>query len=78
MPTIKIADTCNEWTNIRQQQTAGPTTYWIQGFIAAYNQYEYTGSNPKGVMGNSNEADIETWLDNYCQKNTQSNPRTAI
>lgn len=73
-----IAATCGEWVDARQQHEAQPTTYWLQGFIAAYNEYQYTGKNPNGIMGNAKETDIAKWLDNYCQKHPQSNPQGAI
>lgn len=75
---IKIAETCDEWIDARQQHTAKPTTYWLQGFIAAYNEYQYMGKNPKGIMGNAKETDIAKWLDGYCQKHSQSYPQEAI
>jgi hypothetical protein len=73
-----VAENCSEWAEARQQSTAEPTIYWLQGFVAAYDLYEYTGKNPKGVMGSAEGDDLATWMDSYCQKNSQSNPQAAI
>ncbi len=75
---INVVQNCSEWLDARQQNTAEPTLYWIQGFVAAYDQYEYTGKNPNGVMGNAEGNDLATWMDDYCQQNNQSNPQEAI
>ena len=75
---INVAESCSEWIEVRQQSTAEPTIYWLQGFVAAYDQYEYSGKHPKGVMGNAKGNDLASWLDGYCQKNSQSNPQAAI
>lgn len=75
---FKLVENCNEWIEARQQNTAEPTIYWLQGFVAAFDQYEYTGKNPKGVMGNAKGNDLATWMDDYCQKNNQSTPQEAI
>lgn len=73
-----IAENCQQWENTRAQQSEQATLYWLQGFVAAYNEYEYRGKHPDGVFKTSDSAVIATWLDEYCQTNPQSNPQEAV
>ena len=43
------ATSCGEWVEERKQDNKGflITLSWIQGFISAYNDYVYSGKNPK-------------------------------
>jgi hypothetical protein len=73
-----IAKTCSQWKQIRQQAAEQTTMYWLEGFIAAYNQYEYRGRHPRGVFKTSDQQVIVKWLDDYCQANPNSNPQEAV
>ena len=72
------ANDCQQWTTVRHQGTEQATLYWLQGFVAAYNEYEYTGRNSKGVLRSSDPKVITEWLDGYCQNNPKSNPQEAV
>lgn len=73
-----IAENCQQWENTRAQKSEQATLYWLQGFVAAYNEYEYRGSHPQGVLKTSDPQFISKWLDEYCQINPQSNPQEAV
>lgn len=75
---LTIADDCKQWTTVRQQGVEQATLYWLEGFVAAYNEYEYTGRNPQGVLRSSDPKVITQWLDGYCQNNPKSNPQKAV
>lgn len=75
---LTVADDCQQWTIVRQQGAEQSTLYWLQGFVAAYNEYEYTGRNPQGVLRSSDPKVITQWLDGYCKNNPKSNPQKAV
>jgi hypothetical protein len=75
---LTVANNCQQWTTVRQQSSEQNTLYWLQGFVAAYNEYAYTGRNPQGVLRSSDPKVITEWLDGYCQNNPQSNPKKAV
>jgi len=75
---LTVADDCQQWTTVRQQGAEQTTLYWLQGFVAAYNEYEYTGRNPQGVLRSSDPKVITQWLDGYCKNNPKSNPQKAV
>ena len=74
----KIAENCSEWLDARKQNSHGPSLNWLQGFVAGYNEYKYAGKHPQGVLGTNKGSEVAEWMDNYCQKNINSNPRAAI
>lgn len=75
---MPIAETCGQWQQVRQQSTEEATMYWLEGFVAAYNEYEYRGKHPKGVFKTSDPKVISKWLDDYCQNNPDSSPKEAV
>lgn len=75
---LTVASNCQQWIKVRHQSTEQTTLYWLQGFVAAYNEYEYTGRNPQGVLRSSDPIIITEWLDGYCLNNPQSNPQEAV
>lgn len=75
---MNIAENCQQWENTRAKQSEQATLHWLQGFIAAYNEYEYRGSHPQGVLKTSDPQFVTKWLDEYCQTNPQSNPQEAV
>jgi len=77
-PLPTIAENCQQWKDVRHEKAEQTTMYWLQGFVAAYNEYEYRGRHPEGVFKTSDSTVIATWLDEYCQNNPQSNPQKAV
>lgn len=75
---LKVSLNCPEWMEARSNGNHQLSLAWLQGFITAYNQYEYSGSDPDGVLGTNDADAVAQWMDNYCQQNTTSNPREAI
>ncbi len=75
---LQVSIDCPEWVAARKQDNYQNSLAWIQGFVAAYNQYEYAGSDANGVLGTHDDNAVAKWMDNYCQENTSSNPREAI
>lgn len=75
---LNVAMNCPEWQKSRQQDSYQSALSWLQGYVAAYNEYAYAGSDPEGVLGTTDSEAVANWMDNYCQQNTSSNPREAI
>ena len=42
---------------------------WLNGFLSAYNQYQYSGIN---VAASVDSESIDIWLVKYCQENPLS------
>lgn len=76
--SLTVANNCQQWMTARHQNTEQTTLYWLQGFVAAYNEYKYTGRHSQGVLRSSNPKIITEWLDGYCQNNPKSNPKEAV
>tara|TARA_R110001592_G_scaffold260282_1_gene524772 strand:- start:102673 stop:103116 length:444 start_codon:yes stop_codon:yes gene_type:complete len=76
--SLTVAQECPQWVDARKQKTEQTTLYWLQGFIAAYNKYEYTGKHKEGVLKSSDPKVIAKWMDDYCQSNPTSNSQEAI
>jgi hypothetical protein len=73
-----IASSCGEWVKVRQNGSEKVTLYWFDGFISAYNKYEYTGKHPQGVLKNIGQKNISSWLDKYCLSNTGDTLQGAV
>tara|TARA_B110000503_G_scaffold126340_1_gene194848 strand:+ start:2724 stop:3203 length:480 start_codon:yes stop_codon:yes gene_type:complete len=73
-----IAKNCEQWSSARQNQSEQATLYWLEGFVSAYNKYEYKGSHPEGVLHSVNPKIITGWLDGYCLSNLESSPQIAV
>jgi hypothetical protein len=67
-----------QWDSVRQNQSEQATLYWLEGFLSAYNKYEYTGKHPEGVLHSADPKVITGWLDGYCLSNPQSSPQIAV
>ena len=74
----EIAINCQQWLDVRQEKAEQATMYWLQGFVAAYNTYEYRGNHPKGVFKTDDTKVIAKWLDDHCQNKPESNPQEAV
>lgn len=48
---------------------------WISGYITAFNGWEPDTHN---ILGNSNVADVESWIENYCVANPLSDLSNAM
>jgi hypothetical protein len=77
-PMSPIAKNCEQWDSVRQNQSEQATLYWLEGFLSAYNKYEYTGKHPEGVLHSADPKIITGWLDGYCLSNPQSSPQIAV
>jgi len=76
--TGSVAYSCDDWLEVRQEQTEASTLYWFNGFISAYDKYEYTGKHPQGVLKNIKQASVSNWLDEYCLSNKKETLQGAI
>lgn len=75
---LKVSINCPEWVEARQQNNYQNALSWLQGYVSAYNEYEYSGRDPDGVLGTKDSDEVAEWMDNYCKKNEASNPQEAI
>jgi hypothetical protein len=76
--SLNVSMNCPEWVQARQQNDYQNALSWLQGYISAYNEYEYAGKDPDGVLGTKDADAVAQWMDNYCKQNESSNPQEAI
>ena len=75
---LTISLDCAEWQKARQENNYHNALSWLQGYVTAYNQYEYTGRDPEGVLGTRDSEAVAQWMDNYCKQHKASTPKEAI
>ena len=73
-----VASTCNEWIKVRQDKSEKLTLHWFEGFVSAYNKYQYTGKHPQGVLKDIKQNDTSSWLDSYCLTNGNASLPNAV
>lgn len=76
--SLQVSMDCPQWVAARKQNNYQNSLSWLQGFVAAYNQYGYSGSDPKGVLGTDDSDEVAKWMDGYCQQHATDNTRDAI
>jgi len=69
---VQGAISCGDWVKDRKKGgwVLNDDTYWIAGYITAYNLLTPDVHN---IMGNTDMDSIYLWMDKYCQENPLSN-----